>query len=71
MMLKYGRLGLAASLSGSVGQLGAIRPIDMPVAAVGVGRAADPAPAGGPAAGRRKSAVADPGTAAAAVEARP
>ena len=28
MMLKYGRLGLAASLSGSVGQLGAIRPVE-------------------------------------------
>jgi hypothetical protein len=29
MMLKYGRLGLAASLSGSVGQLGAIRPVEV------------------------------------------
>ena len=28
MMLKYGRLGLAASLSGSIGQLGAIRPVE-------------------------------------------
>jgi hypothetical protein len=28
MVLKYGRLGLAASLSGSVGQLGAIRPVE-------------------------------------------
>jgi hypothetical protein len=35
MMLKYGRLGLAASLSGSVGQLGAIRPVGAdPAAAV-------------------------------------
>jgi hypothetical protein len=36
MMLKYGRLGLAASLSGSVGQLGAIRPAEVdPVATAG------------------------------------
>jgi hypothetical protein len=33
MMLKYGRLGLAASLSGSVGQLGAIRPVEADPAA--------------------------------------
>jgi len=39
MMLKYGRLGLAASLSGSVGQLSAIRPgaVD-PTAAVAHGQ---------------------------------
>lgn len=45
MMLKYGRLGLAASLSGSVGQLGAIRPVDTDSAAAAPG----PTPATGPA----------------------
>jgi hypothetical protein len=35
MMLKYGRLGLAASLSGSVGQLSAIRPVELDPAAAG------------------------------------
>ena len=35
MMLKYGRLGLAASLSGSVGQLSAIRPIEVDPATAG------------------------------------
>lgn len=62
MMLKYGRLGLAASLSGSIGQLGAIRPVEAdPVAAEpvastdgeGLATPVDPTtlPAGGPQAG--------------------
>src|SRR5258705_9253393 len=39
LMLKYGRLGLAASLSGSVGQLGSIRPVEAePAAAVAAAR---------------------------------
>ena len=39
MMLKYGRLGLAASLSGSVGQLSAIRPVEVDPAAADVAAA--------------------------------
>lgn len=44
MMLKYGRLGLAASLSGSVGQLGAIRPVEVdPAAAAAAAQGKQPA----------------------------
>jgi hypothetical protein len=80
MMLKYGRLGLAASLSGSVGQLGAIRPVDADAAAASGpafasdrAPATDPVPAGGAApapavsAGRKKPIRAEPGTPASAV----
>jgi len=42
MMLKYGRLGLAASLSGSIGQLGAIRPVEADPGAVAAPVAATP-----------------------------
>ena len=85
MMLKYGRLGLAASLSGSVGQLGAIRPVDADAPAAGPGPAgaldaalaSDPVPATGAApvpaatAGRKKPGSVDSGSAPAVAEARP
>ncbi|HYN70555.1 MAG TPA: hypothetical protein VEX41_10145 [Candidatus Eisenbacteria bacterium] len=82
MMLKYGRLGLAASLSGSIGQLSAIRPADMDAATPGPALVAepthpalatDPAPPARAKANRGKSPTADPGASIspAAVEARP
>lgn len=49
MMLKYGRLGLAASLSGSIGQLSAIRPPDGVAPGAGSAPVTDPAPRADPA----------------------
>jgi hypothetical protein len=87
MMLKYGRLGLAASLSGSVGQLGAIRPVEADPAAAGAaaqgqGAATPGAPAATPdgelqpeppvpTARRKETLRVESATAPAGVEARP